>query len=103
MHILDKPSIVTAKIHYTTADEIGIRLNYPPDIVESLTVTYKTKLSLVINEFNLSPPLLNIRLTNLSCGNLYDIMIYAKNQVGFSSNEYIIGKTDGSGKKNFRL
>ena len=66
------------------------------DIIESLTITYKTKVNSIINEVRISPPVLNIRLTNLSCGNLYDIMIYGNNQVGFGLNEYLIGKTDGS-------
>ncbi|CAF2527441.1 unnamed protein product [Rotaria sp. Silwood2] len=94
--ILDKPSSVEAKIHYTTSNEIGIKLTYPLDIIENLIITYKTKQNPINNEIHLSPPLLNVRLKNLSCGNLYEIVIYAKNQVGLSLNKYLIGKTDGS-------
>jgi len=94
--ILDKPSPIHAKIHYTTTDEIGIKLHYPLDIIESLTITYKTKQNGILNEIHIFPPLLNIRSTNLSCGNLYEIMINANNQVGFSLTEYLIEKTDGS-------
>ncbi|CAF0794841.1 unnamed protein product [Rotaria sordida] len=96
IQLYDKPSPVNAKIHYTTSNEIGIKLTYPSDIIESLMITYKTKQNPIINEIHLSPPLLNIRLKNLSCGNIYEIMIYGKNQVGFSLNEYLLGKTDGS-------
>jgi hypothetical protein len=53
----------------------------------------------LINEINIFPPLLNVRLTNLSCGNIYEIMVYANNQVGFSLMEYLIAKTDGSSKE----
>jgi hypothetical protein len=94
--ISDKPSSIQGKILYTTSNEIGLKLRYPFDIIESLTITYKPKQNSHWNEIHLSPPLLNIRLTNLSCGNLYEIMIYATNQVGFSLNEYIIGQTDGT-------
>ncbi|CAF1443327.1 unnamed protein product, partial [Adineta steineri] len=96
IQLYDKPSSVQGKIHYTTSNEIGLKFDYPSDIIESLIITYKSKENLILNEFHLFPPLLNIRLTNLSCGNTYDIMIYAKNQAGFSSSEYLIGKTDGS-------
>ena len=92
----DKPSSIQANIHYTTANEIGLKLHYPSDIIESLTITYKTKQNPTLNEIHIAPPLLNIQLTNLSCGNLYEIMIYASNQVGFGFNEYFIGQTDGS-------
>jgi len=92
----NKPSVIHAKIHYTTTNEIGLKLQYSSDIIENLTIKYKTKQNGILNEIHLSPPLLNIRLTNLSCGNLYEIMISANNQVGFSLNEYLIEKTDGS-------
>jgi hypothetical protein len=97
--VLDKPSAIRAKIHYTTSNEIGIKVHYPFDIIESLIITYKTKQNPQITELHISPPLLNIRLTNLSCGNAYDIMIYGNNQVGFGLNEYLTGKTEGSGRK----
>lgn len=93
--ILDKPSPIRAKIHYTTTNEIGLKLTYPSDIIESLTIKYKNKHKEIFNEILLTPPLLNIRLTNLSCGNYYEILIQANNQVGFSLNEYLIEKTDG--------
>lgn len=96
--LLDKPSPIHAKIHYTTSNEIGIKLSYPSDIIENVTISYKTKQSLNIHEYHISPPLSNVRLTNLSCGNIYEIMIYGKNQVGLSSSEFLVGKTDGSGK-----
>ncbi|CAF4516635.1 unnamed protein product [Rotaria sp. Silwood1] len=96
IQLYDKPSRIEAKIHYATSNEISIKLTYPSDIIESLIITYKTKQHPINNEIHISPPLLNVRLRNLSCGNIYDIMIYAKNQVGFSLNEYLIGKTDGS-------
>ncbi len=96
MSILDKPSPIQAKLHYTTSNEIGLKLHYPLDMIESLTINYKPKQSPHWNEFHLSPPLSNIRLTNLSCGNLYEIMIYGTNQAGLSSNEYLIGQTDGT-------
>ncbi|CAF4425186.1 unnamed protein product, partial [Adineta steineri] len=84
IQLYDKPASVHGKIHYTTSNEIGIKFDYPSVIIESLIITYKSKENLILNEFHLFPPLLNIRLTNLSCGNTYDIMIYAKNQAGFS-------------------
>jgi len=80
------------------SDEIGLKIIYPPEIIESLTVTYKIKDHSFINEINIFPPLLNIRLTNLSCGNIYEIMIYASNQAGFSQTDYLMTKTEGSGK-----
>jgi hypothetical protein len=98
--ILDKPSSIHGKIHYTTSNEIGLKLRYPLDIVESIRITYKIQQNEILNEINLSPPLLNVRLTNLSCGNIYEIMIYANNQVGTSLNEYLTGKTDGSSKNS---
>ncbi|CAF3429449.1 unnamed protein product [Rotaria socialis] len=96
IQLYDKPSPINANIYYTTSNEIGIKLTYPPDIIEGVVISYKTNQNLNINEYQVSPPLLNIRLTNLSCGNIYEIIIYAKNQVGFSLKEYVIGKTDGS-------
>ncbi|UJR35713.1 hypothetical protein I4U23_028463 [Adineta vaga] len=92
----DKPSPILAKIHYTTSNEIGLKLHFPSDIIENLTITYKSQQNSMINEISISPPLPNIRLTNLSCGNIYDIVISAKNSVGFSLSDSIIGKTDGS-------
>ncbi|CAF3590109.1 unnamed protein product [Rotaria sordida] len=92
----DKPSSIRAKIHYTMSNEIGLKIFYPFEIIETLTITYKIKDNLHIYELNISPPLTNIRLTNLSCGNIYEIMIYASNQAGFSSTEYLITKTEGS-------
>ncbi len=97
-YILDKPSSIRAQIHYTMSNEIGLKIFYPSEIIENLIITYKIKNTSFINQLNISPPLLNIRLTNLSCGNIYEIMIYASNQVGFSSTEYLIIKTEGSGR-----
>ncbi|CAF0823910.1 unnamed protein product [Rotaria sp. Silwood1] len=92
----DKPSSIRAKIHYTMSNEIGLKIFYPFEIIETITITYKIKDNSFIHELNISPPLSNIRLTNLSCGNIYEIMIYTSNQAGFSSTEYLITKTDGS-------
>ncbi|CAF3435968.1 unnamed protein product [Rotaria socialis] len=92
----DKPSSIRVNIHYTTPNEIGLKIFYPLEIIEIVTITYKIKDHSFMNELNISPPLTNIRLTNLSCGNIYEIMIYTSNQVGFSTTEYIIAKTDGS-------
>jgi hypothetical protein len=104
-YIPDKPSLIRAKIHYKMSNEIGLKIFYPSEIIENLIITYKIKNTSLINQLNISPPLLNIRLTNLSCGNIYEIMIYASNQVGFSLTEYLITKTEGSGRillnKNF--
>ena len=96
--ISDKPSQIHAKIYYSTSNELGIKIRYPLDLIESLTITYTSKQNPIRNEFQISPPVSNIHLTNLSCGNSYEIIIYANNQVGFSLNEYLIGKTDGLGK-----
>lgn len=90
--------MIHANVHYSTSNEIGLKLSYPPEIIESVTITYKIKENSFIYELNISPPLNNIRLTNLSCGNLYEIMIYTSNQAGFSSTEYLIARTDGSSK-----
>ncbi|CAF0912627.1 unnamed protein product, partial [Adineta ricciae] len=92
----DKPSSIKIKIHYTLSNEIGLKIIYPPEIIESLTITYKIKENSYMNEMNIFPPLSNIRLTNLSCGNLYEIMIYASNQAGFSSTEHLLARTIGS-------
>jgi len=73
-----------------------LKLNYPSDIIENLILTYKIKSDIDYHEISISPPLPNIRLANLSCGNLYEITLSATNQVGFSSNEYLLVKTDGS-------
>jgi len=80
------------------SNEIGLKIVYPSEIIENLIITYKIKNTSLINQLNISPPLLNIRLTNLSCGNIYEIMIYASNQIGFSLTEYLITKTEGSGR-----
>jgi len=80
------------------SNEIGLKIFYPSEIIENLIITYKIKNTSFINQLNISPPLLNIRLTNLSCGNIYEIMIYTSNQVGFSSTEYLIIKTEGSSR-----
>ncbi|CAF4143011.1 unnamed protein product [Rotaria sp. Silwood2] len=92
----DKPSSIRVKVHYTMSNEIGLKIFYPFEIIETITITYKIKDNSFIHELNISPPLSNIRLTNLSCGNIYEIMIYTSNQAGFSSTEYLITKTDGS-------
>ncbi|CAF1590596.1 unnamed protein product, partial [Adineta ricciae] len=92
----DKPAPVLTKIHYTTSNEIGLKLRYSSDIIESLTITYKSKQNSFVNEIHISPPSPTIQLTNLSCGNTYDIVVLAKNQAGFSISDSIIGKTDGS-------
>ena len=92
----DKPSPIQAKIHYTTSSEIGLKLHYPSNIIENVIIRYKTKQNAQLHEIHLSPPSLNIRLTNLSCGNAYEIIISAMNQIGSSLNEYLIGQTDGS-------
>ena len=93
---LDRPSKINAKIYYTTSNEIGIKLSYSFDIIENLTIKYKTKQNSIVNTFNISPPLVNIHLTNLLCGTTYEIIINSNNQVGFSLNENLIEKTDGS-------
>ncbi|UJR10325.1 hypothetical protein I4U23_014531 [Adineta vaga] len=92
----DKPSSIQTKVHYRLSNEIGLKIIYPSEIIESLTITYKIKDNVHINELNIFPPLSHIRLTNLSCGNFYEIMIYASNQAGFSSTEHLFTKTDGS-------
>lgn len=80
-----------------------MKIVYPSEIIENLIITYKIKDTSFINQLNVSPPLLNVRLTNLSCGNIYEIMIYTTNQVGFSLTEYLITKTEGSGRILFFL
>ena len=95
---LDRPSAIQARIHYATSDEIGLKFQYPFDIIESLMITYQTRSNGVVHKLRLAPPLSNVRLSNLSCGNIYEIIIYAQNQAGSSAREYLIGKTDGSGK-----
>lgn len=96
--MIHKPSSIQAKIHYILSNEIGLKIFYPLEIIESVVIKYKIENSSLIHQLNISPPLLNIRLTNLSCGNNYEIMIYATNQIGMSSTEYLITKTDGSGR-----
>lgn len=77
-----------------------MRLNYASDIVESLSITYKLVDQHRIEELIFSPAKFDVRLTNLSCGSRYQVMIYASNQAGFSSTEMLIGRTDGSGSKS---
>ena len=96
--LLDKPAPVLTKVHYTTSNEIGLKLRYSSDIIESLTITYKSKQNSLVNEIHISPPSPTIQLTNLSCGNTYEIVVLAKNQAGFSISDSVIGKTDGSSK-----
>ncbi|CAF1446454.1 unnamed protein product [Adineta steineri] len=91
-----KPSFVRATLHYTLSNEIGLKISYPSEIIESITISYKIQDTLLINELNIFPPLLNVRLTNLSCGSFYEIMIYGSNQAGFSLTDYLIARTDGS-------
>lgn len=98
IYVLDKPSSIQAKIHYTKSNEIGLKILYPLEIIENLIISYKIKNSSAVRQLNISPPLSNVRLTDLSCGNIYEIMIYTTNQVGFSVTEYLIAKTDGSGR-----
>jgi hypothetical protein len=93
-----QPTSIRAKIYYKMSNEIGLKILYPPEIIENLIITYKIQNTSLMNQFNITPPLLNIRLTNLSCGNSYEIMIYAKNQVGLSLTEYLITETEGSGR-----
>jgi hypothetical protein len=85
------------KVHYTISNEIGLKLLYPLEIIESVTIKYKIQNSSSIHQLTISPPLINIRLTNLLCGNTYEIMIYASNQIGLSPIESLITKTEGSG------
>ena len=85
-------------VHYTTAREIGLKVRYPSEIIESVTINYKVYDQSAMEELTLSPPLFNLRLTNLSCGSAYRIMIYASNQAGFSSTESLIVRTEGAGQ-----
>ena len=71
---------------------------YPREIIESLTVTYKLLDQNLIEDLSISPPVTHLRLTNLSCGSTYRLMIYASNQAGFSSTEVLLVRTDGSGE-----
>ena len=96
--LINKPSSIQAKIHYITSNEIGLKIFYPSEIIEKLIITYKISNASLIHQLNISPPLFNIRLTNLSCGNIYEIQIYASNQGGVSPMEDFSIKTEGSGK-----
>ena len=93
----DKPSWIRAQVYYTLPNEIGLKLFYPLEIVESVTVRYKIQEHVIIDELAMSPPLLNLRLRNLSCGSAYEIMMHASNQAGWSSTDYLIARTEGSG------
>lgn len=97
--ILTKPSTIRAKIHFIKSNEIGLKILYPFEIIENLIISYKIQHYSLTNQLNISPPLLNIRLSNLSCGNIYEISIHTSNQMGISTSEYLITKTDGSGKR----
>ena len=97
IHPIHKPSSIQANIHYILSNEIGLKMIYPSEIIESVIIKYKIQNSSLIHQLNISPPLINIRLTNLSCGNIYEIMIYASNQIGLSSAESLTAKTEGSG------
>ena len=97
-HPTDKPSSIQAKVHYTLSNEIGLKMLYPSEIIESVLIKYKISNSSVIQQLNISPPVRNIRLTNLSCGNTYEMMIYAKNQIGSSPAEHLVARTEGSGR-----
>lgn len=96
--LLDRPSSIQVKIHYTTAQEIGLKVRYPMEIIETVTINYKVYDRSTMEELTLSPPLFNLRLTNLSCGSAYRIMVYASNPAGFSSTESLIVRTEGSGE-----
>jgi hypothetical protein len=98
IHPNRKPSSAQAKIHYILSNEIGLKILYPLEIIESVIIKYKIQNSSLIYQLDISPPLINIRLTNLSCGNIYEIMIYASNQIGLSTAESLTAKTEGSGR-----
>ena len=95
--MLDKPSWIRAQVYYALPNEIGLKLFYPLEIVESITVRYKIQDHAIIDELPTSPPLLNVRLRNLACGSAYEIMMHASNQAGWSSTDYLIARTEGSG------
>jgi hypothetical protein len=97
--VLDKPSSIKAQVHFITAHEIGLQVTYPSEIIESLTINYKSQNQSSMEELTISPALFNIRLTNLTCGNVYHIMMYASNQAGFSSIESFTLATVGAGKR----
>ena len=100
---LDKPSTIEAHLHYTTSNEIGLKFVYPPEIIESLTINYKIFDRISMNELIVSPPVLNLRLKNLSCGTHYKIMAYASNEAGFSSTTSLNVRTEGSGETKRRI
>lgn len=100
---LDKPSTIEAQLHYTTSNEIGLKFVYPPEIIESLTINYKIFDRISMNELIVSPPVLNLRLKNLSCGTHYKIMAYASNEAGFSSTTSLNVRTEGSSKTKRRI
>ena len=95
---IHRPSSIQAKIHYHTSNEIGLKIIYPFEIIENLIIDYQISNSSFEDQLTISPPLFHIRLTNLSCGNPYDIRIHAKNQIGSSAIEYLHTKTEGSGR-----
>lgn len=95
---IQRPSSIQTKIHYSTFNEIGLKIIYPSDIVENLIIVYQISNSSLKHQLNISPPIFNIRLMNLSCGNSYDIMIYVKNHIGSSAIEFLETKTEGSGR-----
>ena len=95
---IHRPSSIRTKIHYSTFDEIGLKITYPAEIVENVIIIYQLSNNSFKHQLNISPPAFNIRLTNLSCGNPYEIMIYAKNHIGSSAIEYLEVRTEGSGR-----
>lgn len=92
----DKPSSIDARLHYTTANEIGLKFGYPPEIIESLTINYKIAERTSMKELIISPPIFHFRLANLSCGTNYKIVAYASNEAGFSSAMSLNVRTEGS-------
>ena len=100
---LTKPSTIRVKTHFTKSNEIALKIFYPPEIIENLIISYKIQHNSLTKQLNISPPLLNIRLSHLSCGTTYEIWIHTSNQLGTSTSEHLIAKTDGSSTKNFSL
>lgn len=97
-NLSDKPTMVQAKLHYATTNEIGLKLHFPPEIIENLTILYQNRPNNMIQQFDMNPISTSVRLTNLTCGTLYELTIFGSNQVGSSLKEHIFVKTEGSSK-----